>query len=669
MKRILLLSFLLCCLAAGRPQQPQSLQAQPQQPQSQQPHSQQAQPQQPQSQQPKSQQPKSQQPQSQQPQDLQGCLPYARPQWSKDLKIIEYNIRNGMQYDQWEDYAGFFNWLRVQNPDILVLCEGRSLYGSDGKSLPVREQAFPERIAEFAKQWGHAYTAVSDPNGLYPVLVTSRYPLKVVQRIGPSALFAHGGLHIQVAGLNLVAFQGLEPETKIKEIPACKPREETRRVIEMAAVAAQTIGNPLYVNEKNWILTGSLGGQSPVDSAFYAMRHTPAQFDAMRCAAASWPHDIVAERLQHAAPGGLSDYGLTTAGKPNLRMEASLSYGRGRPDYFLCDDDVKALVDTVRMIRDPFTFSASDHLPLEVVLRLPDKVPPAQQPAVSSKQPVEYAGRGEVPKGCLKLIDYNILYGMVNDQVNNYDNFVAWVRAQAPDILTLCEGRSDYFDDGKRNPSFQPAYLPDSLAALARRWGHDYVFVGAYQDDHPVLITSKYPITPLQKLEGPEYKHGGLHVRVCGIDVVATHTTPKNDKSADGKSGPDYRREELRHAVEQTMLNPAYRREKYWVLTGDLNSVSGADSTYYRIHGVRRTYIEQEYLREVFAHDVIFDWNGGMMQPSVRHGLYRIDFLYANDALYKRIVSARTIVDAFTDQYSDHLPVEMVFKAPKGFRP
>ena len=58
-----------------------------------------------------------------------------------------------------------------------------------------------------------------------------------------------------------------------------------------------------------------------------------------------------------------------------------------------------------------------------------------------------------------------------------------------------------------------------------------------------------------------------------------------------------------------------------------------------------------------------------MMQPSVRHGLYRIDFLYANEALYRRVVSARTIVDAFTDQYSDHLPVEMVFKAPKGFRP
>ena len=588
---------------------------------------------------------------------------------AESLKIIEYNIRNGMQYDQWQDYAAFANWVRVQEPDILVLCEGRSLYASDGKKLPAEKQAFPTQLAKYAAQWGHPYTAVSSGNGPYPVLVTSRYPLKVVQQLSGGALYTHGGMHLRVAGLNLVVFQGLEPETKLKELPACKNGEELRRVAEMAAVAAQTVGNPAFEPEKNWILTGSLGGQSAADSLFYAMRHTRAQFDAMRVAAASWPHDLVAERLEHAAPGGLADYGLTSAGKPNLRMEASLSYGRGRPDYFLCDDSVEALVESVRMIRDPFTFSASDHLPLEVVLRLPAGVPPAQRPVVSSRKPVDYAGKGDVPPGCLKMIDYNILYGMVCDQANNYDNFVAWVREQAPDILTLCEGRSDYYDDGVRNPSFQPAYLPDSLAVLARRWGHDYVFVGAYQDDHPVLITSKYPITPVQRLEGPEYKHGGLHVRVCGIDVVATHTTPKNDKSPDGKSGPDYRREELRHAVEQTMLNPAYRKSKYWVLTGDLNSVSPADSVYYKRHGVRRSYIEQEYLRGVFDHDVILDWNGGMMQPSVRHGLYRIDFIYANEALYRRVVSARTIVDAFTDQYSDHLPVEMVFKAPKGFRP
>ena len=588
---------------------------------------------------------------------------------AQSLKIIEYNIRNGMQYDQWQGYAGLVNWVRLQDPDILVLCEGRSLYATDGKKLPKAEQDFPDRIDAFAEQWGHPYTAVSAEDGPYPVLVTSRYPLEVVQQLCGKALYAHGGVHIRVAGLNLVAFQGLEPVTKIKELPVCKPAEETRRVAEMAAVAAQTVGNPALADGKNWILTGSLGGQSVADSLFYAMRHTRAQFDAMRVAAASWPHDIVAERLEHAVPGGLADYGLTTAGKPNRRMEASLSYGRGRPDYFLCDDGVEALVESVRMIRDPFTFSASDHLPLEVVLRLPAGVEPAVPAPAPAPQPVAYAGKGDVPPGCLKMIDYNILYGMVNDQANHYDNFVAWVREQAPDILTLCEGRSDYYDDGVRNKSFQPAYLPDSLAVLARRWGHDYVFVGAYQDDHPVLITSKYPITPVQRLEGPEYKHGGLHVRVCGIDVVATHTTPKNDKSPDGKSGPDYRREELRNAVEQTMLNPAYRKSKYWVLTGDLNSVSPADSLYYKRLGVRRSYIEQEYLRGVFAHDVVLDWNGGMMQPSVRHGLYRIDFLYANEALYRRVVSARTIVDDFTDQYSDHLPVEMVFKAPKGFRP
>lgn len=573
------------------------------------------------------------------------------------LKVIEYDIRGGMQFDRFQGYAGFVNWVRLQNPDILVLCSAEGLQSADGKDC----------LADLARQWGHAYTAENVADG--SVRVTSRYPLELVQQMAPSALYTHGGVHLRVAGLNLVAFQGLGTTRGLTGNPTSTEEQERRHMAEMAGLAAQTVANPCLAGSERWVLTGSLGIQSAVDSLYYAMRHIPARFAAMRTAAAFWPRDIVAERLEHAGPSGRADYGLTTAGRPNIRAESTLSYGRGRYDYFLCDDAAERLVESVRMIRDPFTFAASDHLPMEVLLRLPDGVEAiAAEPFVPAPRPVEYAGKGDVPPGCLKMIDYNILYGMVNDQANHYDNFVAWVKEQAPDILTLCEGRSDYYDDGVRNKSFQPAYLPDSLAVLARRWGHDYVFVGAYQDDHPVLITSKYPITPIQKLEGPEYKHGGLHVRVCGIDVVATHTTPKNGLSSDGKSGPDYRRDELKHAVEQTMLHPKYRKSKYWVLAGDLNSVSPADSAYFRIHGVNRSYIEQAYLREVFDHDVILDWNGGAMQPSVRHGLYRIDFLYANEALYRRVVSARTIVDAFTDQHSDHLPVEMVFRAPKGFK-
>jgi len=584
---------------------------------------------------------------------LAGCLSaatvLAQPSGlaGNTLKIIEYDILDGMKYDHWQGYAGFINWVRLQDPDILVLCGAEN----------------PAGLASLAQRWSHAYTAFDAGEGKAPVLVTSRYPLELVQPFRPSGLYANGGMHLRVAGLNLVAFQGMNPSKETKKDPKIIDWEEQRHVAEIAAVSAHTICNPLLKEAGHWILTGSFRAQSPTDSLYYSMRHLPARFDAMRTASSVWPHDIVAERLEHAAPGGRADYGLTTAGKPNLRIESSLSYGRGRFDYFLCDDAVESLVENVRMIRDPFTFFASTHLPLEVILRLPDGVTPvAPEQQLPPPVPVEYAGDRAVPAGCLKMIDYNILYGMVNDQANHYDNFVAWVKKQAPDILTLCEGRSDYYDDGTRNKSFQPAYLPDSLAVLARRWGHEYVFVGAYQDDHPVLVTSKYPITPVQKLEGPDYKHGGLHVKIRGLNVVATHTTPFDKPSADGKSGPDYRRDELKKTVELTLQNPAFRREKYWLMAGDLNSVSPADSVHYRIFGVDRSYIEQEYLRQVFDHDVIYDWYGGVFQPSVRHGKYRIDFIYTNNALYRRIVSARTIVDAFTDQYSDHLPVEIVFK-------
>lgn len=41
-----------------------------------------------------------------------------------------------------------------------------------------------------------------------------------------------------------------------------------------------------------------------------------------------------------------------------------------------------------------------------------------------------------------KVVSYNILEGMKNDKANNYDNFVAWVTEQKPDVLALeeCNG-------------------------------------------------------------------------------------------------------------------------------------------------------------------------------------------------------------------------------------
>ena len=101
----------------------------------------------------------------------------------------------------------------------------------------------------------------------------------------------------------------------------------------------------------------------------------------------------------------------------------------------------------------------------------------------------------------VRLIDYNIADGMWYDQYDNYDRFVEWVKGRNPDILTICEGAT-HWDAQKKEVSKEqaPRYLPDSLSALAARWGHKYAAVGPYQDNYPVAVTSRYPIKVVQRI-------------------------------------------------------------------------------------------------------------------------------------------------------------------------
>ena len=56
----------------------------------------------------------------------------------------------------------------------------------------------------------------------------------------------------------------------------------------------------------------------------------------------------------------------------------------------------------------------------------------------------------------ITIIEFNIEKGMAADKENGFDNFVAWVKEQDPDVLLLCE--CNEFND-------------KSLKELAMRWG------------------------------------------------------------------------------------------------------------------------------------------------------------------------------------------------------
>lgn len=285
----------------------------------------------------------------------------------------------------------------------------------------------------------------------------------------------------------------------------------------------------------------------------------------------------------------------------------------------------------------------------------------------------------DIPRGCylrmppvsltpvteyqkIKFIEYNVLQGMINDYPNNMDNFVAWVKWRAPDILVICEGKT--FGNGQSiYDASRP--MPNNISNLAARWGHPYYMVGAQQDNFPVLITSRYPIELLQRLQGAVYTHGGLHVRIAGFDLAAIHLFPDHTAASD----EEIRLGEITAATGSTIHNAAYSSVSKWILTGDMNSYYRGDN-----HGSstpkEHNLAVQDYIHSNWDHDVLYEKNGGQWMPTMYHGGTRIDYFYVSDAVYPYIREARVLHDSFTDLYtaenkagsSDHRPLQVVYE-------
>lgn len=273
--------------------------------------------------------------------------------------------------------------------------------------------------------------------------------------------------------------------------------------------------------------------------------------------------------------------------------------------------------------------------------------------------------------GKIKFMDYNIMNGMWWDQYNNYERFVTWMNGQSPDILAICETETHWNETkGKLPDTPEARYLPSNLDKLAMRWGHRYVAIGPQQDNYPVAITSRYPIEVVQRI-GEGLSHGALHVKIQGVNYVVIHTWPQrysmNDKTRKDNGGDKTRYDELKKVLDLTIGNPDFKEEKYWVMTGDMNSRSPKDKEHYDALGYKYDYSAQQLMLDTYRHDLVSEFNDDF-QSSVPGRPYRIDYIYCNDNLFPYVKEARTVLDRFTEVASDHYPVMMEFSIPQEMK-
>ena len=293
----------------------------------------------------------------------------------------------------------------------------------------------------------------------------------------------------------------------------------------------------------------------------------------------------------------------------------------------------------------------------------------------------------------LRVLYWNIQNGMCTDQHNGYENFAKWVKKYNPDICIWTEAETIYKD--KSNTSASDKYLPDNWDKVSALYGHPYAAVGGNRDNYPQAVTSRYPIQVVQKItntnqSGKPIAHGSGHfaIDVNGkkINIVTMHMYPHaygmgvsgsaaQAESKAKKEGDYYRQYEMQYLVDQTIKNPSYANEEYWLMGGDTNSHSRTDDWYTKYSTSDPT--------KLITHDVVL--NNTNMKDVINHRecygeqnntwfRSRIDVMYASPKMFEAMTNSIMLMDSWTgpkspwefyssfDNPSDHTPIIMDFK-------
>lgn len=296
----------------------------------------------------------------------------------------------------------------------------------------------------------------------------------------------------------------------------------------------------------------------------------------------------------------------------------------------------------------------------------------------------------EVP---VRLLYWNIQNGMWADQGNNWDNFVAWVSEQDPDICVWAESKSHYRtgeDVSYVLADRETQYLPDNWDVIAERYGHKYVYVGGERDFFPQTITSKYPIKNVKRIVGERpdsvvtHGAGWAQIKIAGktLNVVTLHTWPQKygfevedqKASSEAHEGDYYRAKELKYICEHTIGSAPGSENEYWMMMGDFNSKTRLDNWHYQYPDDTLAFLTHDYVLQNTPYiDVLHQLRPDEFQDTHFNGT-RIDYVYCTKPLYDCVQNAYVPRDGWVDvqriptskkrfcQPSDHRPIIVDFK-------
>lgn len=261
------------------------------------------------------------------------------------MRLISYNTLEAMKLDAANNYDNFVAWVQQMKPDILALEEANHIT--------------QEALSALAARWGHSYVVTNlktDDN--YPVALTSKYPIEVVQKITDKV--SHGAIHARIQGVDIVVLhlwpQSYAPtSTSYSGYSATAADGDAYRLEEINRFLDLTIR--AMPTRKNWLMMGDFNSVSSLDADAYVSTRNYAVHDEIL---ASGYYDT--RRYMH---------NFFTRSTPTVYggWVEGVSTGGSRIDFIYATKTMLPDLIRAEIIMDAFTNVKSDHYPCMVEFR------------------------------------------------------------------------------------------------------------------------------------------------------------------------------------------------------------------------------------------------------------------------------------------------------------
>lgn len=298
----------------------------------------------------------------------------------KDIRLLYWNIQNGMWSDQGNNYDNFVDFVKSQDPDVCVWCEAKTHYKTDSAESfkPDDDLYLTSHWDELAARYGHKYVFVGGENDFFPQVITSKYPIDPVARITgsrDSVWVSHGAgwATIKLGGkkVNFVTlhtwpqkyYYGLRYNTpkEVQDSSIANHGGDRFRAKEMKFICDTTIANAVDADSEYWLMMGDFNAKTRLDNYHYGWPADTAAF---------WVHDIVLNEtpyldiLAEKKPGEFH---------PTHANNTRIDFVYASKAALDCVTDINVLSDGwVEARRHPEVnkfFTPSDHLPIVVDFR------------------------------------------------------------------------------------------------------------------------------------------------------------------------------------------------------------------------------------------------------------------------------------------------------------